>query len=119
MKTVLVGLFWLFIPPMTIVVLDDSCTAVQEYRGSGRSPVVILTQELVKGRKMLTAGKAVLWEHLWSYHCISSSCLTSRLSVTQQFTLPTPYDLSTVIFIVDAKTYLPTSLHPQMNLLCG
>ena len=45
---------------MTIVVLDDSCTAVQEYRGSGRSPVVILTQELVKGRKMLMAGRTVL-----------------------------------------------------------
>jgi len=50
MKTVLV-----FPPPMTIIVLDDSCTAVQQYRGC-RSPVMILTQELVRGKKTWTAG---------------------------------------------------------------
>ena len=60
MKTVLVGFFWLSFPPMTIIVLDDSCTAVQVFRGCGRSPVMILTQELVRGRKMLMAGKTVL-----------------------------------------------------------
>jgi len=50
MKTVLVGLSWLSLPPMTIIVLDDSCTAVQPYRDCGRSLPVTLTQELVKER---------------------------------------------------------------------
>ena len=63
MKTVLVGLFWFFNPPMTIIVLDDSCTAVQQRRGCGRSPVMILTQELVRGKKTLMTGKAVLVSH--------------------------------------------------------
>ena len=57
MKTVLVGFLWSSLPPMTIVVFDESCTAVQQLRGCGRSPVVILTQELVRGKKMLTAGE--------------------------------------------------------------
>jgi len=60
MKTVLVCLFWLSAPPMTIIVLDDSRTAVQPCRGGGRSPVMILTQELVRGGKTLMAGTAVL-----------------------------------------------------------
>lgn len=44
---------------MTVTALDDSCTAVQVFRGSGRSPVGSLTQELVMGRKTLTDGKVV------------------------------------------------------------
>ena len=60
MKTVLVRLSWLSLPPMTIIVLDDSCTAVQESCGCGRSPVMILTQALVRGKKILMDGKAVL-----------------------------------------------------------
>ena len=51
MKTVLVRLPWLSHPPMTIMVLDDSCTAVQEARGSGRSPVVILTPGVGEGEE--------------------------------------------------------------------
>ena len=47
-------------PPMTIIVLDDSCTAVQQRRGSGRSPSVTLTQELVKGRKTWIAKELTI-----------------------------------------------------------
>ena len=52
-KTVLVGLSWSSLPPTTNSWLDDSCTAVQDQRGSGRSSVVlvVLTQELVRGEK--------------------------------------------------------------------
>ena len=52
-NTVLVGLSCSSLPPTTNSWLDDSCTAVQDQRGSGRSPVVlvVLTQELVRGKK--------------------------------------------------------------------
>ena len=40
--------------------LDDSCTAVQPFRGCGRSPVMNLTQEFVRGRKTLMTGTADL-----------------------------------------------------------
>ena len=49
--TVLACFFLPFLPPTTNSWLDDSCTAAQLYRGSGRSPVVTLTQELVRGKK--------------------------------------------------------------------
>ena len=42
-------------PPTTNTRLNDSCTAVQVQHGSGRSPVVALTQELVTGKKMWSA----------------------------------------------------------------
>ena len=42
-------------PPTTNTRLDENCTAVQVQHGSGRSPVVTLTQELVRGKKMWTA----------------------------------------------------------------
>lgn len=47
---------------------------------------------LVNDPAVLNMGHSLfhIWEHLWSYHCISSSCHTSRLSVTQQFTLLLP-----------------------------
>ena len=57
-NTVLVGLSWSSVPPTTNTRLNDSCTAVQAQRDTGRSPVVALTQELVRGKKTWTAGEA-------------------------------------------------------------
>ena len=57
-KTVLEMLAWLSPPLMTIVVLNDRCTAVQSTSCSGRSPIVSLTQELVSGKKAWTSGLA-------------------------------------------------------------
>ena len=56
MKAVLFKLARLSIPPMTIIVLDDSCIAVQPTSHSGRSPFVSLTQELVSEKKAWTFG---------------------------------------------------------------
>ena len=41
---------------MTIISLDDNCTAVQSTSRSGRSPIMSLTQELVSGKKAWTFG---------------------------------------------------------------
>ena len=57
-NTVLVGLSWSSVPPTTNTRLNDSCTTVQAQSDSGRSPVVALTQELVREKKTWTAGEA-------------------------------------------------------------
>ena len=68
-NTVLVRLYWSTFPPTTNSRLDGSCTAVQLSRGSGRSPVVTLTQELVRGKKAWTA---------WEEGVLSSQPPTAR-----------------------------------------
>ena len=45
-------------PPTTNTWLDANCTVVQAQHGSGRSQVVALIQELVRGWKMWTAREA-------------------------------------------------------------
>ena len=57
-NTVLVRLPWSLNPPTTSTWLDDSCTVVHTYRGSGKSPVVTLIQKLVRGTKIWTALEA-------------------------------------------------------------
>ena len=72
MKTVLVTLAWLSTPPIiTIIVLDDNCTAVQLKSRSGRSPFMSLTQELMSGKKAWTSGTTgraipILAANMWT-----------------------------------------------------
>jgi len=58
MRSVLLSLDWL--SPHQWLSLCWMIAVLQPSRGSGRSPVMILTQELVRGEITLTAGKAVL-----------------------------------------------------------
>ena len=56
MKTVLiVGLFSLISPPTKMTSCPSNCVAAAKNRGTGRSPLDILTHELVLGEYMWTA----------------------------------------------------------------
>ena len=55
MKTVLVGLFCLMSPPTKMMSPPSNCVAAAKNRGTGRSPLDILTHELVLGEYMWTA----------------------------------------------------------------
>ena len=56
MKTVLVvGLPSLMLPPTKMTSPPSNCVAAAENRGTGRSPLDILTHELVLGEYMWTA----------------------------------------------------------------
>ena len=60
MKTVLVGLFAsglpsLLFPPTKMTSPPSNCVVAAENRGTGRSPLDILTHELVLGEYMWTA----------------------------------------------------------------
>ena len=55
MKTVLVELPSLILPPTKMTSPPSNCVAAAENRGIGRSPLDILTHELVLGEYMWTA----------------------------------------------------------------
>ena len=55
MKTVLVGLCSLILPPTKMTSPPSNCVAAAKNRGTGRSPLDILTHELVLGEYMWTA----------------------------------------------------------------
>ena len=55
MKTVLVGQPCLILPPTKMTSPPSNCVAAAKDFGTGRSPLDILTHELVLGEKMWTA----------------------------------------------------------------
>ena len=55
MKTVLIGLLGLMFPPTKMTSPPFNCVAAAKYRGTGSSPLDILTHELVLGEYIWTA----------------------------------------------------------------